>query len=309
MKLERRISETFPEDPRLASFSQRFTHEGFDPTSVRPIISPSTQTRPKAMPIPSIEAAPSAPESPRNRFVQTTNSPKRLLPIEESDNESNRPRKLARGESPLKGAAGRRLDQQKRNRQPQEMSQFEGQSTTHMIPPPPLPRDVLFLLSIIPKASTYHATRFNPEEMVRLIRETNIPNSVSQLRPAPPPQNGGGMQQMTPVPPGQYNSGRYPKISQHSNQIPPPKIFARQNSKKRGEDMTRSMRRSKRVKSRARVYKDSEVLGLSRSHDSVPKWYSPPLPRALRKTNLLATISPDDLNALMDPHSLPFISG
>ncbi|MCJ1378086.1 mRNA 3'-end-processing protein rna14 [Xylographa soralifera] len=284
IKLEKRISETFPDDPRLASFSERFAHEGFDPTAVRPIISPAAQTRPKAMPIPSIEPVPSAPDSPPNRFIQVTNSPKRLLPIEESDNESSRPRKLARGESPLKGAAGRRLDQQKRNRQPQEMSQYEGQPNTHMMPPPPLPRDVLFLLSIIPKSSTYHATKFNPEEMVRLIRETNIPNSVSQLRPPPPPQNGGGMQQMTPMPPGQYNSGR---------------------RKKRNEDVARKGRRSKRLRSQAREYKDSDILGLSHSHDSVPKWFSPPLPRALRKINLLATISPDDLNALMDAQSLP----
>ncbi|MCJ1394742.1 mRNA 3'-end-processing protein rna14 [Xylographa bjoerkii] len=307
IKLEKRISETFPDDPRLASFSQRFAHEGFDPTVVRPIISPATQTRPKMMLIPTIEAVPSAPESPPNRFIQTTNSPKRLLPIEESDNESSRPRKLARGESPLKGAAGRRLDQQKRNRQPQEMSQFEGQPNTHMILPPPLPRDVLFLLSIIPKSSTYHATKFNPEEMVRLIRETNIPNSVSQLRPPPPLQNGGGMQQMTPMPPGQYNSGRYPQLSQQSYRISPQQNCPRQRIKKRNEDVSHIGRRSERIQFRAREYKDSEILGLSRSHDSVPKRPSPPLPRALRKINLFATISPDDLNTLIGTHSLPFM--
>ena len=306
IKLEKRISETFPDDPKLASFSERFAHEGFDPTAVRPIISPATQTRPKAMPIPSIEPVPSAPDSPPNRFIQVTNSPKRLLPIEESDNESSRPRKLARGESPLKGAAGRRLDQQKRNRQPQEMSQYEGQPNTHMMPPPPLPRDVLFLLSIIPKSSTYHATKFNPEEMVRLIRETNIPNSVSQLRPPPPPQNGGGMQQMTPMPPGQYNSGRYPQLSQQSYHISSQQFSSGQRSKKRSADVAPIGRRSKRQRSRAREYKDSDILGLSHSHDSVPKWFSPPLPRALRKINLLASISPGDLNALMDAQSLPF---
>ncbi|MCJ1291561.1 mRNA 3'-end-processing protein rna14 [Xylographa carneopallida] len=307
IKLEKRISETFPDDPRLASFSERFAHEGFDPTAIRPIISPATQTRPKAMLIPSIEPVPSAPNSPPNRFIQITNSPKRLLPIEESDNESSRPRKLARGESPLKGAAGRRLDQQKRNRQPQEMSQYEGQPNAHMMPPPPLPRDVLFLLSIIPKSSTYHATKFNPEEMVRLIRETNIPNSVSQLRPPPPPQNGGGMQQMTPMPlPGQYNSGRYPRISQPFYHVSSPQHSSRHRCKKRNKDVARIRRRCKRQRSRAREYKDSDILGLSHSHDSVPQWFSPPFPRALHKINLLATISPDDLNAVPDAQNIPF---
>lgn len=224
MKLEKRISEIFPEDPRLASFSQRFTHDGFDPTAVRPIISPATQTRPKSMAISSIEPTQATQEPPATRTVQTNNSPKRLLPIEESDNESDRPRKFARGESPLKGAAGRRLDQQKRNRQPQDTSLLGGQANAHMVPPPSLPRDVLFLLSIIPKASTYHATKFNPEAMVRLIRETNIPSSVSQLRPQAPPANGG-MQQIAPIPPGQY-SGQYPTISRQSHHLPTPQLFS-----------------------------------------------------------------------------------
>ena len=198
-KLEKRIRDTFPDDPKLSSFSKRFVHEGFDPTTIHLIISPSTQARPKMLP--SIEN-PSVPSSPPNRLVKIDNSPKRPLPFEESETEANRPRKLARGESPLKGAAGRRLDQQKRNRQPLENGQSDGIASTHMIPPPSLPRDVLFLLSIIPKASTYHATKFKPEEMVRLVRETHIPSSVNQLRPPPPPTAGIGMQQM---PPGQYN--------------------------------------------------------------------------------------------------------
>ena len=175
-----------------------------------------------------------------------------------------------------------------------------------MMLPPPLPRDVLFLLSIIPKSSTYHATKFNPGEMVRLIRETNIPNSVSQLRPPPPPQSGGGMQQMTPIPPGQYNSGRYPSIPQLSHHISSQQYASGQRSKKRNEDVARRMRRSKRQRSRTREYKGSDILGLSHSHDSVPKWSSPPLPRALRRFNLLATISPDDLTVLMDTQSSPF---
>jgi cleavage stimulation factor subunit 3 len=201
VKLEKRMREAFPDDPRLAAFSQRFVHEGFDPTAIRPIISPAIQAKPKA--IPSIDTFPPTVESPPNRFVQVTgtNSPKRPMQFEESDNEANRPRKLPRAESPLKGAAGRRLDQQKRNRMPFDGAQYDGQTPAHLIPS--LPRDVLFLLSIIPPASTYHATRFKPEEMVRLIQDTHLPGSASQLRlPPQPPPGGAGMPRL---PPGQFN--------------------------------------------------------------------------------------------------------
>ena len=236
------MSETFPDDARLASFSQRFSHEGFDPTTVRPIISPVTQTRPKSIPMPSIELTTSTQTSPPNHFIPTVNSPKRALPLEESDNDSNRPRKLLRGESPLKGAAGRRLDQQKRNRQPPEMSYLEGQSNTHPLLSTPLPRDVLFLLSIIPKSTTYHATKFNPQEIVRLIRDTHIPSSVSQLRP-PPPQNGVGAQQMVAIPQAQYN-GKCPNVSQGLHFALPDQKFLHEFAGRRSEDMTRIWQRS-----------------------------------------------------------------
>lgn len=220
-KLEKRMSDLFPEDQRLTLFSRRFLQQTFDPTAIRPIISPASQARPKALP--TIEA-PISQDTPPNRFVPT-NSPKRPLPVEEEDNEANRPRKLARGESPLKGAAGRRLDQQKRNRQPYEMPQYESQSLPQAAPLPVLHRDILFILSIIPKAETYHATKFKAEEMVRLIRETTIPSSVPELNAMGIQRAQGihGMHQMPPRPPmqhmhpmpqkptGQYNGG-YPNF-------------------------------------------------------------------------------------------------
>ena len=242
IKLEKRISDLFPEDPKLASFSQRFTHEGFDPTVIRPIISTSAQARPKLMP--SIETSTPAQNSPPTQYSQPTNSPKRPMPFEESDNEATRPRKVARGESPLKGAAGRRLDQQKRSRLPNEVIQYEGQTNVYPPPPPPLPRDVLFLLSIIPKASTYHATKFKPEEMVRLIRDTHIPNSVNQLRPPPPlSSNGIGLPQMPQTTHNQYNgtfqrSISYPIPTTHP--IPVTVItIARRREDRYGQSMTK----------------------------------------------------------------------
>ena len=197
VKLEKRMSDLFPEDPALTLFSRRFAQQGFDPTVIRPIISPATQTKPKT--IPSINAdTENVPDSPQRRIHGIVNSPKRPLPSDDDD-DSSRPRKLARPESPLKGAAGRRLDQQKRNRQP-DMPQFN-QPVPQPPPPPPLPRDVMFLLSIIPKAETYHATKFSAEQLVKLLRETNIPTSMSQ---APPPPGARGPPSIQPMPPYQH---------------------------------------------------------------------------------------------------------
>lgn len=199
------MRDLFPEDHALSLFSRRFNDQGFDPTAIRPIISPATQTRPKV--IPSIETTFAGQNAVP---LHNTNSPKRPLPLDESDNEAGRPRKLPRGESPLKGAAGRRLDQQKRNRQPIEPSQV----MPLPLPPPPLPRDVMFLLSIIPKAETYHATRFSPEEIVRLIRETSIPTNIAQLPPLPAGRGPPPLQQL--VPPVQHT----PPVQQRP-QMPP----------------------------------------------------------------------------------------
>jgi cleavage stimulation factor subunit 3 len=117
------MAELFPEDPKLLQFATRYSGDGFDPTVVRPIISPAFQMRPKSTimqsieQIPSVQGSPRPPYdiSPRPQYLQTTNSPKRPFP-EDFESELNRPRKLARGESPLKGAAGRRLNEQKQAR-------------------------------------------------------------------------------------------------------------------------------------------------------------------------------------------------
>lgn len=196
-KLEKRMSDLFPEDPLLVIFSRRFANQDFDPTAVRPIISPATQTRPKTLP--NVQTPPEP--NPLPSLIKPANSPKRPLVQDDSDTDGGRPRKFVRGESPLKGAAGRRLDQQKRNQQTQEIYNHP---TPQPPPPPGLPRDVLFLLSIIPKAETYHATKFKAEEMVRLIRETNIPGSAAQLRPPPMPIGLQQMPGMSQVPPAHH---------------------------------------------------------------------------------------------------------
>lgn len=190
-KLEQRMTTLFPEDPQLQRFAQRFSGPNFDPTTVRPIISPRTQMKP-VMPsiLPSVEeAAPPMPSqvapeqhrlaspalinSPRlGNLMPVTNSPKR--PLEDAD-DNVQPRKLARGESPLKGAAGRRLDAARRN-----LATASGNTPVGATPgPTPLPREINFLLGIIPAAHTYRETRFNAEAMVAMLRDnTRIPMPV-----------------------------------------------------------------------------------------------------------------------------------
>ncbi|KKK19556.1 hypothetical protein AOCH_005078, partial [Aspergillus ochraceoroseus] len=185
INLENRMRELFPDDPTLEQFSHRFAAPSFDPTAIRPIISPS-QTRPKsAYPQEQIISRHGTPTS-RYQEASVTNSPKR--PLEDFDDDITRPRKFVRAESPLKTAQRRQIDQQKRT-QPmtgtQTGSQYRSQGSAA-----PLPRDIVYLLSIIPPASTYTAGRFSPEKMVDLIRRIDMPTSISQI---PLPQSARGL--------------------------------------------------------------------------------------------------------------------
>jgi cleavage stimulation factor subunit 3 len=224
-KLEKRMTEVYPEDPRLATFAARYSAEGFDPTAVRLIVSPSKQMRPKSTGptiMQSIEQPSSIQNSPRPHYVQeasprpqylqATNSPKRPFQIEDSD-DLNRPRKLARGESPLKGAAGRRLDQQKRLQQGTPTWQSNA-------PPFVVPRDITFLLSIIPRADLYTSTKFSPEALVRLLRETIVPDfstwKTARDQSQPPVQRYDGTRSTHIPPPPRPDA--YPQQQQSGGQ-------------------------------------------------------------------------------------------
>ncbi|KAK4242908.1 hypothetical protein C8A03DRAFT_39853 [Achaetomium macrosporum] len=181
-KLEKRMAELFPEDPKLAHFNARYSTDKFDPIAARIIVSPATQLRPKLL-IPSVEQATSLQNSPRpppfasraspaSQLLPATNSPKRPLPADDFDEP---PRKIQRndfgefqrGASPLKGAAGRRLDQQRR---------MQGQSAaSYTTVPAPIARDITFLLSQIPRADLYDFHHFNPVKMTNLLRDTPVP--------------------------------------------------------------------------------------------------------------------------------------
>jgi cleavage stimulation factor subunit 3 len=166
-KLEARMAELFPQDAKLSYFTSRFSTESFDPVAAPIIISKAVQMRPKQL-VPIIEqpllARESIPpsrqeQSPRPQYIRATASPKRPFGIE--DEELNPPKRVARGASPLKGAAGRRLDQQRRNQS----------SALH--------RDITFLLGILPPAHTYDTARLNPASMVTLLRDTPLPDYAS----------------------------------------------------------------------------------------------------------------------------------
>ena len=179
------MREHFPEDPTLAIFSSRFASKTFDPIAFRPIISPATQARPKSTGAPLSPTAQQA--AVNNALALMSNSPKRPAPFDDSDTDGERPRKLARGESPLKGAAGRRVNQQKgplghRHADSAQPNTFSLPQPPPPPPPPSLPRDVLFLLGIIPRPDTYKITKFNPSKMVELFRDTEIPRTPDELR-------------------------------------------------------------------------------------------------------------------------------
>lgn len=215
INLENRMRELFPEDPTLDQFAHRYSTPTFDPTGVRPIISPS-QARPKAV-YPTQEASTSrhGTPSPRQDDAPSTDSPKR--PLEDADDDLSRPRKFMRAESPLKTAQGRRLDQQRRP-QPVNGSQFGSQFRSQGSPAP-LPRDIVLLLSIIPPASTYTAGRFSPEKLVDLFRRIDVPASIGQV---PLPQSVRGLGGQTPV--GMPFSG---KLSLFPFALDPPSILNR----------------------------------------------------------------------------------
>jgi cleavage stimulation factor subunit 3 len=157
------MAELFPEDPRLDYFRGRYSSDKFDPISAPIIISKAVQMRPKQV-LPTIEKPTSVrnsprpsrvDQSPRPQYARATASPKRPLGVDEE--ELNPPKRLARGVSPLKGAAGRRLDQQRRNQA----------SALH--------RDITFLLTILPPPQTYDGQRLNAAGLTSLLRDTALP--------------------------------------------------------------------------------------------------------------------------------------
>jgi cleavage stimulation factor subunit 3 len=206
INLENRMAELFPDDPALHQFSHRYSIPAFDPTAFKPIVSP-TQLRPKGY---VAEARPiSRHGSPGPRYMSpATLSPKRPFPTEDFEDDYSRPRKFMRAESPLKGAAGRRMDQQKRAQQSNGgdasgssgprgggPSGTGGPGQTRGgggggAQPLPFPKEIMHLLSIIPPASTYDSIRFKPDKLVEILRQIDLPQSTMYGR-QPAGSHGG----------------------------------------------------------------------------------------------------------------------
>jgi cleavage stimulation factor subunit 3 len=199
--LEERMRKHFPEDPTLKLFSSRYSSASFDVISVQPIISPQ-QVQQVSNLVPSIEVQ-EVVNSPIQNVIDaiTTSSPKRPFP---DDFDDGGPRKMARGDSPLKGAAGRRMNQQ----QQQQRSTNPPASISSFPIPPPLPPQIAYLLSILPKASSYLDVRFDATTVMELIRDVHLPPpgsvAASHHQPQQPPPGGGWppyQHQAPPMPP------------------------------------------------------------------------------------------------------------
>ncbi|OKL60399.1 mRNA 3'-end-processing protein rna14 [Talaromyces atroroseus] len=197
INLENRMRELFPDDPTLSQFAHRHSTTTFDPIAARPVISAS-QTRPRPA---SSYIMDQYQQGTPTRYLDvpsSMDSPKRSFPSDDFEDDSNRPRKFARAESPLlKGLSARRPEALKRPNTatmatPSTSSPSLTQANAGQYRPQPsaapLPRDVVHLLSIIPPASAYNAGRFSAEKLVDLIRRidipTSFPSSTSSHHPA-----------------------------------------------------------------------------------------------------------------------------
>jgi cleavage stimulation factor subunit 3 len=172
-KLEQRIRDLFPEDPALRVFAHRFEYENvvtrqFDPTAVQPVVSPNTQMRQSI--VRSIEHDVQPSYLNATGFTQAgmgTGSPKRPY----DGGQDGPPRKVARGESPLKGAAGRRLAN---NRQGGN-TPLQSVATT-ISGGWPVPQHINFLLSVLPNARyvTNVTPALDPVGLVNVMRGVNL---------------------------------------------------------------------------------------------------------------------------------------
>lgn len=95
---------------------------------------------------------------------------------------------MARADSPLKGAAGRRLNQIKQSQRQQQQSGGSSQAQRRDRDDTgrngtSIPAAIMQLLSVLPSADTYNIARFRPEAMVVLLAGLRLPDTT---------QNGGG---------------------------------------------------------------------------------------------------------------------
>ncbi|KIW00857.1 hypothetical protein, variant [Verruconis gallopava] len=232
-KLEQRMRDLFPEDPTLRVFAHRFEYENalankFDPTTVQPIISPGTQMRPVIMQSIEQDAQPAylnAAGIAQSTFG--TSSPKR--PLDGTSNIEGPPRKLARGESPLKGAAGRRLASARTSGN----TPLQSVATLSTGGLWPIPHHINFLLSLLPNAryAANMTPALDPVGVVNIMRGVNLQPNIwagANLKAAGPGLMDPRYHQPVPIgignaiqPPQQQLPRPPPPVSQHA---PPPPV-------------------------------------------------------------------------------------
>jgi len=187
-KLEKRMGEMYPHEPELTRFSHRFEMPTFDALKAQLVISP-TQTRPRsAFSYPVQQPPPVGGNGeirlgPHGPYIT---SPKRPLDDSETDTPS---RKFLRGgDSPIKGAAGKRIATggamsatvPTTNNNINTSGGSGGFAVKNYVPGasnglPPLPMQLLpdqimGLLAKLPAANTYQVQRFDPGRMVQFLR-------------------------------------------------------------------------------------------------------------------------------------------
>jgi cleavage stimulation factor subunit 3 len=204
-KLEKRMAEMFPLEPEILRFGHRFEMPAFDPLKAQIVIS-ATQTRqrpppgafPPQQPPPggiAVMASPPTGEMRLGPHGPYISSPKRGLDDSDADTPS---RKFMRGESPIKGAAGKRIATSggsmsanvpttNTSMNPNAGGGSGGFAVKNFVPggaaqmpmsapqPAALPRQVTYLLSILPNATSYNATRFDPALLVNLLSSVPLP--------------------------------------------------------------------------------------------------------------------------------------
>jgi cleavage stimulation factor subunit 3 len=193
-KIEKRMAELYPEEMEESRFSHRFSLPDFDamhvqlvlsPTQARPRVFQHQQPAPQQAPAVSIENAYNSPKGAPPEILLGPNgpyvaSPKR--PLEDSDNEQPQ-RKFMRGESPLKGAAGLRIQSKA------GAAGGGGFATKTFVPnsvsvpsgPPPLPPMVEYVLRQIPGARDYNQARFDAVKMAYLAASIDVDSARAAL--------------------------------------------------------------------------------------------------------------------------------
>ncbi|OQO01677.1 hypothetical protein B0A48_12714 [Cryoendolithus antarcticus] len=191
-RLEKRMAELYPLEPDLMRFTHRFETPTFDALKAQLVLSP-TQIRPKTSSYaqPPQQQFNDAPQSPPDLRLGLhgpyVSSPKRPLPLDNDSDVDTPARKHQRFD---RQASPRRTLPPAANAAQGGSGGFvtksyvpgsgpvgggAGAGVGGPVGPTPLPRDVVYLLSILPNALEWRATRLDGGKMVGLLQGVGLP--------------------------------------------------------------------------------------------------------------------------------------